>query len=251
MAKKITKQDADRYLYEVAKEYRKINRGGSHIELILVGGGAIMLKYNFRNATDDLDAMIRGSISTLKEIANKVGDKNDLVYGWLNSDFSKTTSFSKELVLRSDFYKTFCGCLDVRIVPDKYLIAMKLVSGRKYKHDRSDIVGILMENIQRQTPITKEQIFEAVLDLYKENIVSEEMQGFLDNIFSSDDLEGLYYKISGIEKSNYNKLVELLEKHPELNNNTEKAFSYLDDFENIGEDLMQEEEGEEEYDNNT
>ena len=50
MSKQISKKDADHYLYEVAKEYKRLNRADPHMELILVGGGAIMLQYNFRDS---------------------------------------------------------------------------------------------------------------------------------------------------------------------------------------------------------
>lgn len=234
MANKITKKDADHYLYEVAKEYKKQNRANPHAELILVGGGAILLGYNFRDATEDFDVIARGSSSLLKEIANKVGDKNDLTNGWLNNDFSKTESYSKELILHSKFYKTFCNCLEVRIVPDEYLIAMKLISGREYKHDRSDIIGILAENVQKGTPITFEKIDYAMKELYGDwNKVSKTMQQFLNNILQNEDLEELYYKTDEIEKSNYLKLKKILEDNPSLNDNPDKAFSYLEDFNTV------------------
>jgi len=234
MPKQLSKSEIDHYLYEVAKEYKKTNRTNPHAELILVGGGAIMLGYNFRNTTEDLDAIIRGSSSLIKEVANHVGDKNGLANGWLNSEFSKTNSYSKELVLHSKFYKTFCNCLEVRIVPDEYLIAMKMVSGRAYKHDRSDIIGILTENYQKQTPISKERIEDAVKELYGNlDTVSEKMWQFLNDVLKVDDLEELYYQVADIEKQNKSALTAMLKEQPELNTNIETALSYLDDFHDV------------------
>ena len=43
---------------------------------------------------------------------------------------------------------------------------MKLRSGRKYKNDLSDIIGILAEHEKRNQPITLEMINKAVNDLY-------------------------------------------------------------------------------------
>ncbi|MBE6035631.1 MAG: hypothetical protein E7222_13180 [Clostridiales bacterium] len=231
MANRITKHDADHYLYEIAKEYKKANRANPYAELIIVGGGAIMLGYNFRSSTEDFDVIIRGSSSLIKEIANRIGDKNDLANGWLNSDFSKTTSYSKELILHSKFYKTFCNCLDVRIVPDEYLIAMKLVSGREYKHDCSDIIGILSEAIQKKEPLSFDKIDRAVNELYGGwGLVSDDMKNFLNNVLKETDLEGLYYRIEEKETVNRERLKQILKENPELNKQVDIAFSYLENF---------------------
>ena len=56
--------------------------------------------------------------------------------------------------------------MEVRTIKDEYLIAMKLVSMRKYKHDRSDIVGILYENEQNGNKISFQDIDRAVNNLY-------------------------------------------------------------------------------------
>ena len=43
---------------------------------------------------------------------------------------------------------------------------MKLKSGRKYKFDRSDVIGILWEQEKQGDPLTLERIRKAVVDLY-------------------------------------------------------------------------------------
>ena len=43
--------------------------------------------------------------------------------------------YYNQLILHSKYYKTFANCVDVRTVAGPYLIAMKLKSGRSYKHD--------------------------------------------------------------------------------------------------------------------
>lgn len=94
--------------------------------------------------TYDIDAIIH-AFSSMKEAINVVGDELGLPNGWLNSDFTKTASYSPKLLQYSKFYKRFGYVLDVRTVSREYLVAMKLMSGRKYKNDLSDIIGILYE----------------------------------------------------------------------------------------------------------
>lgn len=151
-------------LKEIAKEYHKRFRGGN-IEIIIVGGASLALNYQFRNGTTDIDVVIAGR-EDLKDIINKVGDERGLPNGWLNQDFRKTESYSPKLRQYSKYYKSFYQCMEVRTIKDEYLIAMKLVSMRKYKHDRSDIVGILYENEQNGNKISFQDIDRAVNNLY-------------------------------------------------------------------------------------
>ena len=46
----------------------------------------------------------------------------------------------------SVYYRKISNVLTVRLIRDEYLIAMKLRSGRKYKNDLSDIIGVLAEH---------------------------------------------------------------------------------------------------------
>ena len=102
---------------------------------------------------------------TLK-VLDKVGDKFNLPNGWLNTDFIRTKSYTPKLMEVSVYYKTYSNILTVRTVAAEYLIAMKLLSGRKYKYDLSDIAGILTEHQKNGKPITREAVDKAVITLY-------------------------------------------------------------------------------------
>ena len=128
-----TKDNLDAYLKELAKEYRKLGGKSMPAEVVLIGGAT------------DIDAVIQAA-STMKEAINHVGDRNDLPRGWINEDFKNTKSFSPKLLMYSTYYKSFYGVLQVRTIAAEYLIAMKLMSGRQYKNDLSDIIGILAEH---------------------------------------------------------------------------------------------------------
>lgn len=160
-----TKDNLDIYLKELAKELRKIDRSGMPVEIILVGGAAILENYGFRNATKDIDAVFRSLVS-VKDAVNRVGDRFNLPNGWLNMDFIRTCSYSPKLYEISRYYKTFSHILEVRTVSAEYLIAMKMRAGRRYKNDVSDIIGIFGEHENSGTPITMERIDMAVKTLY-------------------------------------------------------------------------------------
>lgn len=158
-----TKENIDTYLKEVAKEYRKLVGKGMPAEIIILGGGSVLINYGFREMTTDIDAIINAA-SGMKDAINRVGDRYNLPNGWLNADFRRTESFSSRLVQFSEYYRTYSNVVTIRTVSAEYLIAMKLRSGRRYKHDLSDVMGMLMEHEATGKPISLEQIKRAAVD---------------------------------------------------------------------------------------
>ena len=163
--KGFTKENLDYYLKELAKEFRKRNGKNTPAEIVLVGGAAILANYGFREMTYDIDAVITAS-SAMKEAVNTVGDRLGLPNGWLNADFKNTSSYSPKLSQYSKYYRTYSNVLNIRTISAEYLVAMKLMSGRRYKKDLSDIIGILSEQERRGEPLSYRQIDCAVRNLY-------------------------------------------------------------------------------------
>ena len=60
-------------------------------------------------------------------------------------------------------YKTFANVLQIRTVSAEYRVAMKLMAGRQYKNDLSDIVGVLIEQEERNEPLTFEKIQKVII----------------------------------------------------------------------------------------
>lgn len=219
------RNNIDHYLYEIAKEYKKRNKIYNEAEITLIGGASMLINYNFRDMTTDIDALIKAS-STMKEIINKIGDENNLPNGWLNDDFKNTKSYTPKIFQYSKFYKKFCNCLSVRTIKDEYLIAMKLCSGRIYKKDLSDIIGILKEHQEQENPINYNDIDKAMQNLYNGwGNVSQDSIDFLNKVFQCDDLESLYYETLSKEKTNKKALL-LAEKDykNEINDNNLNSF---------------------------
>ena len=208
------KRDIDRYLYEFTKEYKRL--GGRHIpiEIILVGGAAVMENYGFRETTRDIDAILP-TASIIKESIRHTGDKYALPDGWLNDDFVKTKSYSSKLFLYSVPYKTVNQVLNVRTVTAEYLIAMKLMSARDYKNDLSDIAGILNEHKSVGKEITYEMIDTAVNNLYGSwDLVPHRASDFLKDLLNSKDLQTSYNRIREEEKHTRRNLIEFEKQFP-------------------------------------
>ena len=209
-----TKKNLDISLIELGKEFRKLSGTKMPAEIVLIGGAAILANYGFREVTYDIDAIILAS-SAMKEAINHVGDKLGLPSGWLNADFKKTTSFSNKLPEVSVYYKTFSNIITVRTIAAEYLIAMKLMSGRQYKNDLSDIAGILWEHQRKGDPISRDAIDKAITSLYGSSAmlppISKKM---IDDAFADGDYEQAYKKIRENEKQAKDSLVDFDKAYP-------------------------------------
>lgn len=202
------------YLRELGKEYRRLTGGRMPAELILIGGASVLINYGFRELTYDVDAMIRAS-SVMKDAINRVGDRLGLPNGWLNSDFMQTVSYTPRLAQYSKYYKTFSNVLQVRTISAEYLVVMKLMSGRPYKYDRSDIIGILIEQARMGDMITEERIRLAAERLYGGyDRLPESSRSFIETAMQRADLPSMYQDILRQERENKDILVTFEEHYP-------------------------------------
>ena len=211
-----TKENIDLYLKEVAKEYRKQAGKQMPAELVLIGGASVLINYGFQNMTTDIDALIQAA-SAMIEAINRVGDRYGLPNGWLNADFTNTDSYSVKLSQFSVYYKTYANIVTIRTVEAEYLVAMKLRSGRQYKSDLSDILGILAEHEKRGTPITMEQIRRAVTELYGGwEALPESSQAFIENVMEDGRFEALYEQTVSGEKEVGALLIQFEQNYPNV-----------------------------------
>ena len=211
-----TKDSLDTYLKELAKEFRRLNGKSMPAEIVLVGGAAILTNYGFRDMTTDIDAVIHAA-SSMKDAINIVGDKFDLPNGWLNADFMHTGSYSPKLDEFSVYYKSFYGVLSVRTIAAEYLIAMKLRSGRKYKNDLSDVIGILAEHERRGMPISFEKIDAAVVDLYSGwDGFPKDSKPFIEDALKNGDFDNVYTSVKKDELESKDILIGFEKEHPKV-----------------------------------
>jgi hypothetical protein len=135
--------------------------------------------------------------------------------GWLNSDFTQTTSFSDKLLAVSTYYKTFSKVLTVRTISAEYLIAMKLMSGRQYKNDLSDIIGILWEHQKNGIPIEREAIDKAITTLYGHSAeIPLASQKALEDAYADGDFKRVYEEIRETELQAKDILLDFGQAYP-------------------------------------
>lgn len=187
--KTLNKENLDLYFSDLGKLLKKkIHNKNLSVEIIVVGGASILLNYNFRNTTVDIDC-IDVHNALMNEVVSEVAIKHNLPVDWINTDFKNTNSYSQKLISYSSYYKTFSGVLNIRTIKDEYLIAMKIVSARKYKNDYSDIYGIVKYLKDNGIKISIEQVDRAIDELYlSRDKVDNDAYEFTKRIIDSIDL---------------------------------------------------------------
>lgn len=209
-----TKDNIDTYLKELAKEYRKLVGKNMPAEIVLIGGASVLVNYGFRDMTTGIDALIQAA-SSMKDAINRVGDRYDLPNGWLNADFMNTASYSPKLIEFAEYYKTYSNVLEIRTISAEYLIAMKLRSGRLYKSDLSDVLGILAEHEKRGAMITMEQIRKAAINLYGDweaiPVVSRE---YIRVVMEQGNFQKLYAETLSNERETKARLIQFEQSCP-------------------------------------
>ena len=188
---------------ELAKALRKRTKvSGINCELIVVGGASILLNYGFRNSTSDVDCVDEQKI-LMNEVINDIAGKYMLPNSWINTDFMNSKSYSPTLSQHSVYYRSYGnGALVVRTIKDEYLLAMKVVSGRKYKNDYSDIYGILTFCNEKGRKISIEMLDDAIVDLYGSiNKADPEALAFARRIIADPESVS-YAEIKGTEEAN-------------------------------------------------
>ena len=121
------------YLKILAKKYKKISGKNVPAEITLIGGASVLANYGFRDSTNDIDAIISAS-SAMKQAINNVADEYNLPNNWLNSDFTKTSSYTPRLI---EISKYRC-CLN-NILTIRYFLSFLLRRQESYPMNRIEI----------------------------------------------------------------------------------------------------------------
>ena len=176
----------------------------------------MVINYGFREMTYDMDAIINAA-SSMKDAINTVGDRYNLPNGWMNDDFMKTESYTPRIAAFAKYYRTYSNVVTFRTITGEYLVAMKLRSGREYKYDRSDVIGILWEQEKMGNPLSLERVKEAVSDLYGSyDVLANDVREFIEKAIQNGGYAELYERVRQAEAENKENLLEYQEEKPSV-----------------------------------
>lgn len=102
-SKALSKNNID-YLFSVlASKYKELG-GHETVEIFLVGGAAIITRFQYRAMTLDVDAILPKNVFFMRAI-KEVADQEGLPQEWINDEFAATPSYSKIIIERAKLYK--------------------------------------------------------------------------------------------------------------------------------------------------
>lgn len=120
---------------------RMLAEAGQRAEISVYGGSALILMYDFREATRDIDYVpMLGNAEIVSRIADEIGRRENLPEGWLNDAVSIFTSDRPDFQLVGDFPAGAPG-LRVYSASPRYLLAMKVMAMRS-SLETSDVSDI-------------------------------------------------------------------------------------------------------------
>lgn len=154
----------------------ELGRAGVKGEVGVVGGAAMVLAFNARESTRDVDAVFLPS-NTIREAAERVAARLHLPRDWLNDgakSFMPADTQPRSVLLDLPH-------LSVWLPPPAYLLAMKAIAARYDSNDANDLRTLIRHLDLRKV----EQVLEVVEHYYPRNQIPPKTQFFLEELFES------------------------------------------------------------------
>jgi len=170
----MTRQELEEALTRLGELLRERRVTG---EIAIFGGAAIVLGFEWRKGTEDVDALITKGHGEVVRAQEEVGEELALPSDWLNE---QATSY---LAKEHDFelYRTYPSegkfGLRVLLARPQYVLAMKILAARRYK-DVQDIVPLA----RRLNLTSAADLQNLVRHYYPEEEISPERVVFLRDL---------------------------------------------------------------------
>jgi len=165
----MTAEEITKYLTELNDELRLMDIKG---EVSLFGGAVMVLAFNARIATKDIDAVFE-PVREIRKAAHRIADRHHLNLDWLNHAVRMfVVSHERELLFEQ-------SNLRVTVPAPDYLLAMKIMALRPETEDEDDA-----EFLIKHLMLTgKEDVLNIVADYYPRKEVSGRATTWLDEYF--------------------------------------------------------------------
>ncbi len=164
----MTAEEITQYLTELNDELRLVNIKG---EVSLYGGAVMVLAFNARVATKDIDAVFE-PVKEIRNAAHRIAERHNLNLDWLNHAV-------KMFVVRHERDLLFeLSNLRVTVPEPDYLLAMKIMALRPDTEDEND-AAFLIDRLQLTT---RDDVLKIVGDYYPDKEVKPRTIVWLDSI---------------------------------------------------------------------
>jgi hypothetical protein len=163
---------------QILRAFRALNDelagAGVKAEVGIVGGAAMLLAFNAREATRDVDAVF-SPVSSVRAAAARVAAAQGLPRDWLNDaakGYMPADTQPRSILLDLPH-------LAVWTPPAQYLLAMKAIAARFDSHDAADLRTLIAHlGLSRA-----EQVLQVIERYYPRNQIPAKTQFFLEELF--------------------------------------------------------------------
>lgn len=165
----MTAEEITKYLTELNDELRLMDIKG---EVSLYGGAVMVLAFNARAATKDVDAIFQPS-TEIRIAAARIAERHNIPDTWLNDGVKGYWAEHKERIL---FEMPF---LIVYIPEPDYMLAMKSIAARSGTEDEND-ARLLVSILGLSNP---DDVFAIVEKYYPKHRVPPKTEYFVEGLF--------------------------------------------------------------------
>ena len=170
MKRKLSKKDIVKYLKLINEELVKAEETA---EIVLLGGCAMVLMYDARKSTKDIDAIFNNK-SKMRECVKMIAKNNNLNDDWLN-DAAKSFITPKMKTVEVTKFSN----LKIKVFDLESLLVLKLISARALTNDFSDSL-ILLENSSIKNI---EELYELVEKYAPEDLLTPRVDYFIQEVW--------------------------------------------------------------------
>jgi hypothetical protein len=164
---------------------------GKTIEIAVYGGSALMLTYDWRLATKDVDAVFEADKQTVRRLAQQIAEENGWDPDWLNDGVKGFLSIADQHPDAKRLFRTFPSeaepGLRVMVANPAYIFAMKCRAMRiGGVDDTTDVDDI--KQLARELRLTNAQdALDLVASFYPDRVIEPKTRFGLEEIFSRLD----------------------------------------------------------------
>lgn len=172
----MTKKQILKLLRELGRELLRQDVEG---EIGIVGGAAMVLAFDARIATKDVDAIFKPS-ETIRRAAHKIAERNNIPADWLNDGIK---GFLPGDPSRKTFILDAPG-LRVWVPEPEYMLAMKAISARVDTYDGEDL-RLLIRHLHLRS---SEDVLKIVEKYYPAHAVPTKVTFFIEELLEATSL---------------------------------------------------------------
>lgn len=159
------------------------------IEFSVYGGTVMVIEYEARRMTRDVDVVIHRGASILREIVEEIAKEKEWDPGWLNDGVKGFISSNPQLQEMITIEEDGCGLRVLRPTPE-YLFAMKAMAMRGLDSENSSDIEDIRFLVKSIGITSFDQAADIVSSFYPKSLISPKttfgLQELLENIFNTE-----------------------------------------------------------------